>query len=245
MWAALKSTTLSKIFIICDKKEIGINRCGFLFSGPIQTMISVSNLFFRYKSSSVISFPDFTVNRGDQFLLLGESGSGKTTLLHLLGGLLRNYTGSIKINSVALETLAEPALDKFRGQNMGFIFQQNHLINALTVEQNLMMPSYLSALPINKERIEQALSSLGIAEKQKSKVTQLSQGQAQRVAIARAVINRPAIILADEPTSALDDKHCAIVLSLLMEAASLNKSTLIIATHDQRLKDRIERKIML
>ena len=208
-------------------------------------MISVSNLSFRYKSSSVISFPDFTVNTDNHFLLLGESGSGKTTLLHLLGGLLRNYTGSIKIDNVELETLAESALDKFRGQNMGFVFQQNHLINALTVEQNLMMPSYLSALPINKESIEQALHSLGIADKQKSKVTRLSHGQAQRVAIARAVINKPTIILADEPTSALDDKHCANVISLLMEAASFNKSTLIIATHDQRLKDRIERKIIL
>lgn len=208
-------------------------------------MISVSNLSFKYSSTSAMSFPDFTVNKGEHFLLLGESGSGKTTLLYLLGGLLRNYSGSVQIKDVALESLRGHALDKFRGQNMGFIFQRNHLISALTVEQNLMMPSYLAELPINRERIEAVLDSLGIIDKRKNKVTHLSQGQAQRVAIARAVINKPAIILADEPTSALDDRHCASVISLLMDVANQNQSTLLIATHDQRLKDRIERKIIL
>jgi ABC-type lipoprotein export system ATPase subunit len=208
-------------------------------------MISVSNLSFKYSGSLTMSFPDFAVNDGEHFLLLGESGSGKTTLLYLLGGLLRNYLGSVQIKNVALETMSEHALDKFRGQTMGFVFQRNHLISALTVEQNLMMPAYLAELPIQKERIEEVLKSLGIADKRKSKIHHLSQGQAQRVAIARAVINKPAVILADEPTSALDDKHCDSVISLLMEVASQNQSTLLIATHDQRLKDKIERKIVL
>ena len=208
-------------------------------------MISVSNLSYRYSSATSISFPDFKVNSGEHFLLLGESGSGKTTLLHLLGGLLRNYSGSIRLQDVALETLSEHALDKFRGQNIGFVFQRNHLISALTVEQNLMMHSYLAELPIHSGRIVEVLDNLGIADKRKSRVPQLSQGQAQRVAIARAVINKPAIIFADEPTSSLDDKHCNSVISLLMDVASQNQSTLLIATHDQRLKDRIERKIIL
>ncbi len=192
-----------------------------------------------------MSFPDFTVNSGEHFLLLGDSGSGKTTLLYLLGGLLRNYAGSVKINDVALETLSEHALDKFRGQNMGFVFQRNHLISALTVEQNLMMPAYLAGLPVQRERAELVLSSLKISNKKKNKVTELSQGQAQRVAIARAVINKPSIILADEPTSALDDKHCRSVISLLMEVANENKSTLLIATHDQRIKSEFSKKILL
>jgi putative ABC transport system ATP-binding protein len=166
-------------------------------------------------------------------------------LLYLLGGLLRNFNGSVVINNVALETLSEHALDRFRGQHMGFVFQRNHLISALTVEQNLMMPSYLAALPIQHERIEEVLVSLGIVDKRKSKVTQLSQGQAQRVAIARAVINKPEIILADEPTSALDDKHCHSVITLLMEVARQHKSTLLIATHDHRLKNEVEKKIVL
>lgn len=208
-------------------------------------MISVSNLSFEYTPASVIAFPDFKLGQGEHFLLLGESGSGKTSLLYLVGGLLRNYSGSLTVKNVELSGLSESALDKFRGQNMGFIFQRNHLISALTVEQNLMMPSYLAGLPIHKERIDEVLDGLGMVEKRKSKVTALSQGQAQRVAIARAVINKPSIILADEPTSALDDKNCKNVITLLMEVADRNQSTLLIATHDQRLKDRIKRKIVL
>lgn len=208
-------------------------------------MVSISSLAYKFSSAPTISFPDFTVNRGEHFLLLGESGSGKTTLLHLLGGLLRNYSGSIRINDVTLETLSEHGLDKFRGQNIGFIFQRNHLISALTVEQNLMMHSYLASLPLHAARVEEVLHGLGIAEKRKSDVSHLSQGQAQRVAIARAVINKPSIIFADEPTSALDDRHCNNVISLLIDVANQNQSTLLIATHDQRVKDRIQRKIIL
>jgi ABC-type lipoprotein export system ATPase subunit len=208
-------------------------------------MISVSKLSFDYTANTSIVFPDFQVPKGEHFLLLGESGSGKTTLLYLLGGLLRNYKGSVMVKDVELGTLTEPSLDKFRALNLGFIFQRNHLITALTVEQNLMMPFYLANKPIHADRIQEVLSSLRMEEKRKSKISELSQGQAQRVAIARAVVNKPAIILADEPTSALDDKNCANVMSLLMEVANKNQSTLIIATHDQRLKNMVQRKIIL
>ena len=208
-------------------------------------MISISNLSFKYSSTSALAFPDFIINSGEHFLLLGESGSGKTTLLYLLGGLLRNYSGSVKVMDVNLESLREHALDKFRGQHMGFVFQKNHLITALTVEQNLMMPAFLSSLPASHSRVDEVLTSLGIANKRKARVTDLSQGQAQRVAIARAVINKPAIILAEEPTSALDDKHCNSVISLLTDVAAQNNATLVIATHDQRLKNIIEKKIIL
>lgn len=208
-------------------------------------MIIVSKLAYRYSDTLKMSFPDFTVNQGDHFLLLGESGSGKTTLLYLLAGLLRNYSGSIYMKDTELGKLSEHELDKFRGKNMGFVFQRNHLISALTVEQNLLMPPYLSGLPIDYDRIEEVLKYLGISALRKSKISQLSQGQAQRVAIARAIIIKPSIILADEPTSALDDKNCAIVVSLLTDVASESQSTLIIATHDQRLKDRVEKQIVL
>lgn len=208
-------------------------------------MISVSDLSFKYSATTSLAFPDFTVNSGEHFLLLGESGSGKTTLLYLLGGLLRNYSGSVEVMGVKLESLSEHALDKFRGQHIGFVFQRNHLITALTVEQNLMMPAFLAGFPASHDRIDEVLTSLGIINKRKARVTDLSQGQAQRVAIARAVINKPAIILADEPTSALDDKHCNSVISLLTDVAAQNKATLVIATHDQRLKNVIEKKIIL
>jgi ABC-type lipoprotein export system ATPase subunit len=207
-------------------------------------MISVSNLSFSYSNQS-IQFPDFTLGKGEHLLLLGESGSGKTTLLHLMGGLLRFYSGSVRIENTELSSLSETALDQFRGQHIGFVFQRNHLITALSVEKNLMLSPYLSGLKIDHNRISQVLSRLGLSEKRKSRITELSQGQAQRVAIARAVLNKPSIIFADEPTSALDDTNCDRVMDLLLEVANENDSTLVVATHDHRLRKRISKEIKL
>jgi len=208
-------------------------------------MIQLKNLSYAYNPQKVISFPEFNLNKGEHCLLLGQSGSGKTTLLHLLGGLLRGYSGSIKIDSTELSTLSESDIDRFRGANMGFVFQKNHLLSALTVEKNLLMAPYLSDKKVSSERIDAMLNTLGLAEIKNSSVTKISQGQAQRVAIARAVLNSPMVILADEPTSALDDLNCERVITLLLQVAKENHATLIVATHDQRLKNKIEKQIQL
>lgn len=208
-------------------------------------MIEVKNLSFSYQENRTLSFPDFALEKGEHCLLLGESGSGKTTLLHLLGGLLRGYAGSIQIVGTELSKLSETELDHFRGKHMGFVFQKNHLISALTVEKNLMMAPFLAGIPIQSERIDEVLGQLGMTQTRKLKVTEISHGQAQRVAIARAVLNHPNIILADEPTSALDDSNCKKVIDLLLNIASLNQSTLIVATHDHRLKNKISNQIQL
>jgi len=208
-------------------------------------MISSSKVSYRYPGASVISFPDLKIQEGEQFLLLGESGSGKTTLLHLLGGLLRSQQGNIEVNGTDITKLSESALDRFRGQHYGFIFQRNHLISALSVEKNLLMAPFLAGLKQDHERVEEVLTQLGIAEKKDAAIRELSFGQAQRVAIARAILNKPSLILADEPTSALDDKNCDRVSDLLLSVADKNKATLIIATHDQRLKNKIKNLIQL
>jgi putative ABC transport system ATP-binding protein len=207
-------------------------------------MIIASNLSYTYTKQE-LTFPNFEIKRGEHTLLLGESGSGKTTLLHLLGGLLRNYNGSINFNSTELNSLSESELDTFRGKNIGFIFQKDHLINALTVEKNILLASYLANGPLNHARLYSILDELSIAEKRFSKVSELSHGQAQRVAIGRALINHPPVVFADEPTSALDDATCDRVISMLLQIASHNQATLVVATHDQRLKGKIERQINL
>jgi ABC-type lipoprotein export system ATPase subunit len=211
----------------------------------VNTMIEISRLSFQYNKDGELIFPDFSVERGRHMLLLGESGSGKTTLLHILGGLLRNYRGSVRVDNTELSSLSEAQLDRFRGQHMGFIFQKNHLITALSVEQNLKLAPYLAGISLNASRIADVLATLGLADKRHSRVTELSHGQAQRVSIARAILNKPSIIFADEPTSALDDKNCGRVMELLMNAAAENNSTLIIATHDQRLKNMVARRVEL
>jgi ABC-type lipoprotein export system ATPase subunit len=208
-------------------------------------MVQVNNLAYSYGKDKVIRFPDFEVGQEEHTLLLGESGCGKTTLLHLIGGLLRMQQGKIIVNSIALASLQETALDRFRGENIGFIFQRNHLIGALSVKENLMMPAFLANQKTSLSAIQSVMTDLGMRDYISSDVSALSQGQSQRVVIARALMNKPKLILADEPTSALDDINCERVISLLISAAQKNNATLIIATHDQRLKSIVSRQVKL
>lgn len=208
-------------------------------------MIDVNELSFTYPGAKKINFGSFKVDRGEHCLLLGESGCGKTTLLHLLGGLLRTNAGTINVNGTDLGQLSETELDRFRGQHIGFIFQRNHLITALNVEQNLRLAPFLSGGEASATRVTEVLTDLNLPQLQSAKITTLSQGQAQRVAIARALMNKPALILADEPTSALDDKNCDAVIELLMRVAKESNTTLVIATHDSRLKSKVKRQIQL
>jgi len=190
-------------------------------------------------------FPDFEVAKGGQMLLLGNSGSGKTTLLHLLAGLLRGAQGTLQVADTNLATLSEGEFDRFRGRHYGFVFQRNHLIGALSVKNNLALAPFLANLPESGQRIDAVLEQMHLSDKKEARISELSHGQAQRVAIARAIINQPDLILADEPTSALDDQNCERVLALLAGVAAENRATLLIATHDQRLKSKIQNCVQL
>jgi putative ABC transport system ATP-binding protein len=178
-------------------------------------------------------------------LILGESGRGKTTLLHLLAGLLKPTGGSVIIGSTDTSSLSNAQLDKFRGKNVGIIFQTAHFVDSLSVEDNLIMPQFLTGNKIDRTKAKEILTRLNLGDKAYSKPASLSVGEAQRVAIARAVINNPQLILADEPTSALDDKNAEEVIRLLDEQASATGAALVIVTHDKRLKDRFSNQITL
>lgn len=208
-------------------------------------MLQTKNLKYSYDGKQVLQFPDITCNKGDRWLLLGQSGSGKTTLLHLLGGLRTVEDGDVLVNNVSLKNFSKSGLDTFRGQNIGFIFQKSYFLRALTVEENLMLAQNLAGQKISKERIKELLDRLNIGHKLKFKPDSLSIGEQQRVAIARALVNKPAVILADEPTSALDDKSCDEVIRLLEQQAQQENATLLIVTHDGRLKEKFENQITL
>lgn len=208
-------------------------------------MLQTKDLIYSYDHKREISFPDIHCRKNEHWLLLGQSGSGKTTLLHLLGGMLSVQKGSVKVADTELGKLSQAALDRFRGQRIGIIFQKAHFVNALTVEENLMLAQKLAGLPINRDRIAQLLSHLNVDHKTKDKPARLSIGEQQRVAIARALVNRPAIILADEPTSALDDINCEEVIKLIEQEAAEVGATLLVVTHDGRLKERFHRQIKL
>jgi len=207
--------------------------------------LEFKEITFRYRKDRMFSFPSLTLYEHEQCLILGDSGSGKTTLLHILTGLLRPFTGTVLLNGVDIYRLSPKKQDQFRGKHIGLVFQQSHLIKSLTVLENMKLARWLAGLPIDKGELLAVLQRLGIADKATCYPYQLSQGQAQRAAIGRALINKPMILVADEPTSALDDRHAAIVLELLLEQSKGFGATLIIATHDKRIKDRISHTYQL
>ncbi|MBK7408538.1 MAG: ATP-binding cassette domain-containing protein [Saprospirales bacterium] len=208
-------------------------------------MLSVEKLQHSYKSGASIGFPDFSCEKGAHWLLLGQSGKGKTTLLHLLGGLLTIQKGKVRVGDTCLNDLKRAEMDRFRGQHIGIIFQRSHFVRSLTVGENLALAQSLAGLPADWDRIQLLLDQLNVGHKARSKPDALSQGEQQRVAIARAIINRPTVILADEPTSALDDENTDEVIRLLEEEARSVGATLLIVTHDNRLKARFPKQIQL
>ncbi|MDJ1502330.1 ABC transporter ATP-binding protein [Xanthocytophaga agilis] len=202
-------------------------------------MFQLTGIRYNYTSEHTLSFPDWTTTQGDNWLLTGISGSGKTTLLHMLAGLRKPTQGTAIVAGTNLYILSGSKADQFRGKNIGLVLQKPHLLSVLTVEENLLLTQYMAGLPQNKQRIKEVLTILGLLDKRNSRPHQLSQGQAQRISIARAVLNRPKLILADEPTSSLDDVNCMRVLDLLETQAAACAATLVIATHDARVKKRI------
>ena len=212
-------------------------------------MLSTHNVSFSFASAKEASlhlnFPDFVCQTGEHWLLLGQSGSGKTTLLHLLAGLRTPLSGEIKVNDTVLNQLSGAKLDQFRGREIGVIFQQSHFLRALTVGENLAMARQLAALPADNNKIKALLEQLNIGHKLNALPSELSVGEQQRVAIARALVNDPTVILADEPTSALDDKNTEQVVALLKAQAQAANATLLVVTHDNRLKNIFDQQIEL
>lgn len=208
-------------------------------------MLTTADLSYSYDRKRVLRFPDLHCQTGEHWLLLGQSGSGKTTLLHLLGGLLTPTGGRIRLGDTDLTALSGPALDRFRGQRIGIVFQRAHFVPSLHVLDNLLLAQQLAGITPDRTRAAELLERLDLSHKQQSPVQRLSVGEQQRVAIARALINKPALILADEPTSALDDDNSLRVVNLLEEQARAVEATLLIVTHDNRLKDHFERRVAL
>jgi len=209
-------------------------------------MIQTENLTFQYKKRGrIFSFPNVTLEEQESLLIIGKSGIGKTTFLHLLAGLLNPISGKVIIDKVNLNSLQNNQLDKFRGQNIGFVFQKKHAVQFLNVFENLQARFFFSKKPINNEKIETLLEQLDLSEVKKNKVNELSEGQLQRLGIALAVIHNPQVILADEPTSSLDDENCKVVIELLINQAAQTNANLIVITHDNRLKPYFSNSITL
>ena len=206
-------------------------------------MLQTKNLHINYSKKS-ISFPNVDLKTEDQLLITGRSGSGKTSFLNVLGGLQTPNMGSVKIDNVDLYALSQRELDHFRGTNIGFVFQRPHFISSLDVISNLKFSQYLVRKE-DEKLIYSLLDKVGLLDRKKARIFELSEGEKQRISIVRSVVNSPKLILADEPTSALDDESCENILELIRSFSIENKSKLIIVTHDQRLKNKFEDKLDL
>lgn len=207
-------------------------------------MILTKEVEFNYDNQIFFKFQDIDLKSNENLLIIGNSGVGKTTLMHLLAGLLKSNSGSIKLFDQELSQLSSHQLDRFRKNNIGIVFQRPHFVNSLTVKENLQLAQYIANKKDNN-RIDSILKNLNIFDKSNKKTNQLSRGEKQRASIALAIVNSPKLILADEPTSSLDDANCSKVIELLKKQATDFGAQLIVITHDSRVKKHFKNSIEL
>ena len=199
-------------------------------------MIETRSLVYRYARGPTLVYPDVSVPQGGTLLLRGNSGCGKSTWLALAAGLLRPTSGTVLVAGQDLGQLRVVASDAWRARAIGFLPQKLHLSEALTVAGNLALAQWAAGVPQDPASITQALQALGLGDLAARKPSHLSGGQAQRVALARAVLLQPRVILADEPTASLDDAAAHAALQLLQDSARRLRATLVLATHDARVR---------
>ena len=202
---------------------------------PMVRLTGVAKRFTKGKETiSIFDHLDLAIPRGDFIAVMGPSGSGKTTLLNLLGGIDRADAGEISVADQRIDGLSEGELAAWRAANIGFIFQFYNLMPMLTAAQNVELPLLLTRLKKKEraDRVQTALSVVGLADRTKHRPREMSGGQQQRVAIARAIVSDPNLLLCDEPTGDLDRQSADEILSILQLLNGELGKTIVMVTHD-------------
>ena len=174
------------------------------------------------------------VNKGKLTAVMGPSGSGKSTLMHILAGLDKPTSGSVTVAGTEITTLKDSELTKLRRDHIGFVFQFFNLLPMLTAEENIRLPLSIAGQKPDKERFDELIASVGLADRLSHRPSELSGGQQQRVAIARALVSEPEVVFADEPTGNLDSKTGAEILELLRHSVEDMGQTIVMVTHEAR-----------
>ena len=210
-------------------------------------MIKVSNIHKRFGDLEVLRGVSLEVGKGEIVSIVGASGAGKTTLLQIIGTLLPADGGEVEIAGTTLFGLNEKRTAEFRNRHIGFVFQFHNLLPEFSALENVMMPALIGGAKRKeaKQRALELLEAVGLSERAEHKPAQLSGGEQQRVAIARALINRPSVVLADEPTGNLDTHNRDEIQRLLFEVREKFGQTIVMVTHDERLAEMADRKIVM
>ena len=200
-------------------------------------MLSGKNIHKKYGPVEVLKGVDITIQKGEIISIVGSSGAGKSTLLHILGTLDKADRGQVQMNGANLHTLKGKELASFRNKHIGFVFQFHHLLPEFTATENVCIPGWLAGRKKNevRDRANELLLLLGLADRLENKPNELSGGEQQRVAVARALINNPDIVFADEPTGNLDSANAMELHKLLLDLRERFSQTFLIVTHNEEL----------
>ena len=210
-------------------------------------MITIENITKSFGSLQVLKGIDLHIGRGEVVSIVGPSGAGKTTLLQIIGTLDRPDSGSVLVDGIDVTTLSQKALADFRNRHLGFVFQFHQLLPEFTAIENIMIPAYIAGTSQKqaKERAQELLDFMGLADRATHKPAELSGGEKQRIAVARALVNNPAIILADEPSGSLDTQNKQELHQLFFDLRDKFGQTFVIVTHDEQLATITDRTIHL
>ena len=210
-------------------------------------MIDIQGIKKSFGSLEVLKGIDLHIDKGEIVSIVGPSGAGKTTLLQIIGTLDRPDAGSVCINGIDVSNLSKKKLSDFRNQHIGFVFQFHQLLPEFTAIENIMIPAYIAGVSRHeaKQRAQELLNFMGLADRATHKPNELSGGEKQRVAVARALINQPAVILADEPSGSLDSKNKEELHQLFFDLRDKYGQTFVIVTHDEGLASITDRTIKM
>ncbi len=208
-------------------------------------MIDIEGITKSFGNLQVLKGIDLHINKGEVVAIVGPSGAGKTTLLQIIGTLDKPDSGRVVIDGVDVSNLSSKKLSQFRNQNLGFVFQFHQLLPEFSALENIMIPAFIGGAGRKeaKQRAEELLEFMGLADRASHKPNELSGGEKQRVAVARALMNNPSVILADEPSGSLDSKNKAELHQLFFDLRDKFGQTFVIVTHDEALAAITDRTI--
>ena len=209
-------------------------------------MLEIQNLKKSFKEPNgqelpILDIPSFTINAGEQVVLLGKSGGGKTTLLHIISGITRADSGSVSVDGINLVTLSEAGRDRVRAAKIGYVFQTFNLLPAFSALENVRLGMTFARGKHDIGRATELLHKVGLADRMNYQPSALSVGQQQRVAVARGLANRPRLLLADEPTANVDTVNQQKIIDLIRDVCREEGVALLLVTHSQEVASQFDR----